>query len=220
MDEPQVLPGQMIERPSVHGDGIERIAYGEFISHRGELASYALGWSTAKGDGAGRLTVGLGAGNEGGGSFHAVVFDHEGSYALGLVDEPFARVPEGGPNLTREQAKVHECIDFVWWVADEALARDPRGGWLLHWLLETRALVTPEVESGAEPVTFVQHGDDGIWQFIGDTAADGATGLVTHSWHLIDADPTLMDVLDLESGHSAWRQAQGLQWDRGSTEPD
>lgn len=213
MGELQVVPGRMDERPSPHGEGVEREAHGEFIVPNGELASYAFGWSTAPGAHQGRMTVGIGAGNEGGGSFHAVITDQDGSYALGLVDEPFADVPEGGPDLSRESALAHEDLPFVWFVADWVLLRDPRARWLLHWLKGTRAIATPEVESGADPVLYVQHDeDDGLWQCIGITSPDGATGVILHLSHLIDADPSLMDALFLDPGEATWREARGLPW--------
>jgi hypothetical protein len=39
---------------------------------------------------------GFRAGNPSGASFHAIVFDNEGSYACSLVDEPFERESDGG----------------------------------------------------------------------------------------------------------------------------
>src|SRR5690349_16319108 len=87
------------------GAGVERRAFGEFVGPRGELASYAFGWVTESEHQVARLTVGIGAGNPGGASFHTIVFNREDSYACSLVDEPFERVPEGGPDLTADEAR-------------------------------------------------------------------------------------------------------------------
>jgi hypothetical protein len=193
---------------------LERRAFGEFVGPRGELASYALGWTTESAEVIGRLTVGIGAGNPGGGSFHAVIFANDASYAMALVDEPFARVPEGGPDLSREEALAHVDLPFVWFVADEVMSRDPQAWRLRHWMLQTQAVATPEVLEKAEPVLHLQHDDDGIWQAIGSTSA-GARGGVVHLWHLVEDDPTLVPVLDLATGEAARRRNRSSSWQRG-----
>jgi hypothetical protein len=52
-------------------------------------------------------------GNPGGGTFHAVVFEHEGDCSYSLIDEPFEDVPEGGPDLTADEARAHDTLPFV-----------------------------------------------------------------------------------------------------------
>jgi DNA-binding transcriptional LysR family regulator len=210
-----VRPGRLFEQPT-SGPGVERRAFGEFIGPRGELASYAFGWTTESTELIGRLTVGIGAGNPGGGSFHAVIFAKDESYAMALVDEPFARVPEGGPDLSRDEALAHEDLPFVWFVADEAMARDPRAWRMRHWVLSTSAVATPEVLDKAEPVLLLQHDEDGIWQAIGSTSA-GTTGGVVHLWHLVEEDLTLVPVLDLAPGEAASRHNASSPWRRTTT---
>ena len=63
--------------------------------------------------------------------------------------------------------------------------------------------------------------EDGIWQLIGTSDADGATGRIGHLYHAIDEDPTLVDVLDLPVGHRATRTHVGGPWTRhpGQLEP-
>jgi hypothetical protein len=134
---------------------------------------------------------------------------------MALVDEPFADVPEGGPDLSRQEALVHEDLPFVWFVADQVMDRDPRAWWLRHWVLGTNAIVTPEVLAREEPVLLVQHDeDDDLWQMIGSTDA-GAEGSLLHLWHLVDEDPTIVTVLDLSPGQAAWRRDVGGSWERG-----
>ena len=106
----RVEEGRLVEVPTPGATGMDRRAFGEFVGPRGELASYAFGWSTDPDATEGRLTVGIGAGNPGGGTFHAVVFVHEDSYAFSLVDEPFEDVPEGGPDLRRDDALAHRDL--------------------------------------------------------------------------------------------------------------
>jgi hypothetical protein len=211
----QVLEGRLVEVPTADVTGMDRRAFGEFIGPRGELASYALGWTTGSDPHVGRLTIGIGAGNRGGGSFHTVVFRHEGGHAFALVDEPFERVPQGGPDLTADQARAHGDLPFVWWVADLVMERDRRAWWMRHWLLGTRCVQTAEVFERTEPVVLVSNdADDDLWQFIGATAPDPATGKVGHLHHVVDEDPTLAEVLDLRPGQCATRGHVGGPWVR------
>lgn len=210
----EILEGSFVEVPTAAMTGMDRRAFGEFIGPGGELASYAFGWSSGSEPRVGSLSIGIGAGNPGGGTFHAVVLEHEGGYAFSLTDEPFEQVPQGGPDLTADQARAHEDLPFVWWVADHVMERDRRAWWMRHWLVGTPCIQTMEVFECREPVLLVGHDDDdGMWQLIGATAA-GSTGKIRHLYHAIDEDPTLVDVLDLPAGHSASRTGSGQRWER------
>jgi hypothetical protein len=212
----KVTPGRLVEVQATADHGVERRAFGEFVSPRGELASYAFGWVSDDG-GAGRITIGIGRGNPGGGSFHAVVFPHEGSHGFALVDEPFEEVPQGGPHLTADQARAHEDLPFVWAVVDTVMERDPRARWMLHSVVGTSAIVTDEVADGREPALLVTHdADDGMWQLVGATGARPGTGRIQHL-HALDADPSLLEVLDLAPGEAATRRRVGGRWKRRSS---
>ena len=209
-----VEEGRLVEVPTSGASGIERRAFGEFVGPRGELASYALGWSTDADPRVGRMTIGIGAGNPGGGTFHAIVFLDDDRYAFTLTDEPFERVPQGGPDLTAEQARAHGDLQFVWSVADIVMARDRRAWWMLHWLEGTRAIQTHEVFEREEPVLLViNDADDELWQLIGSSDA-GPDGQIGHLHHAVDEDPTLVDVLDLQPGEQAFRERAGGGWTR------
>jgi hypothetical protein len=211
----QVLEGSLVEAPAAGVGAVDRRAFGEFVGPRGELASYAFGWITGSEDHVARLSIGIGAGNPGGGTFHAVMFPHEDGHAFSLTDERFERVPEGGPDLTADQARAHVDLPFVWWVADSVIERDRRAWWMRHWLLGTTSIQTAEVFARREPVLLVGHdADDGIWQLIGTTGADSSTGKIEHLHHAVDDDRTLIDVLDLRPGHSATRNRPGGPWTR------
>lgn len=215
-----VQEGRLLEVPTPGATGVERRAFGEFVGPGGELASYAFGWATDADPHAGRMTIGIGAGNPGGGTFHAVVGVHDGGHVFTLVDEPFEQVPEGGPDLTAEQARAHEDLEFIWWVADHVMERDRRAWWMRHWLLDTLAIETVQVFEREEPVLLVYNdAETGVWQFIGtsDASPDGKMG---HLYHTVDEDPTLIDMLDLEPGHSATRTRVGGAWTRRAAEPD
>jgi hypothetical protein len=210
-----VEEGRFVELPTEGATGMDRRAFGEFVSHRGELASYALGWATDADPHVGRITIGIGAGNPGGGTFHAEVLpQEEGGYAFRLVDEPFESVPEGGPHRGAEEARADDALQFVWWVADTVMERDRRAWWMRHWLVGTRAIVTAPVFRLEEPVLLVANdADDELWQLIGTSDA-GADSTIGHLHHTVDEDPTLMDVLDLEPGWSAVRERVGGPWRR------
>jgi hypothetical protein len=196
---------------------VDRRAFGEFVSHRGELASYAFGWTSGSKPHVARLSIGIGAGNPGGGTFHAVMHRHEDSYAYSLVDEPFEEVPQGGPDLTAEQARAHDTLPFVWWVTDRVMERDRRAWWMQHWLMGTTCIQTIEVFERREPVLLVANdADDGLWQLIGATDASSSTGKIGHLDHAVDEDPTLIDVLDLPPGRSASRSGAGGPWTRNA----
>ncbi|MFE3258044.1 hypothetical protein ACFXPS_00035 [Nocardia sp. NPDC059091] len=210
----QVIPGRLLEAPTPGATGMDRRAFGEFIGPRGELASYAFGWTVGADPHAARFTVGIGAGNPGGGTFHAVVFVHDNTHAFALVDDPFENVPEGGPDLTADQARAHGDLPFVWWVVDNVMDRDPRAWWMRHWLLGTQCIESTEVFEKQEPILSVTNGAaDNLWHLTGSTAAtvDGPAG---HLYHAIDEDPSLMDVLNLEPGSHSTRTAPGSPWIR------
>lgn len=213
--EVRVIEGPLAEAPTPDASGMQRTAFGEFVGPGGERASYALGWTAGPDDHVGHLTVGIGVGNPGGGTFHAAVFEHEGSHAFGLVDEPFADVPQGGPDLTADEARAHEDLPFIWCVADRVMERDRRAWWMRHWLLETRAIATRQVLDLDEPVLLVINDDDDeLWQLIGVSDA-GTDAAIVHLHHAVDEDPTLAEVLDLEPGESAVRTGVGAPWERG-----
>lgn len=209
------MEGALLEAPTRAVTGMDRRAFGEFVGPRGELASYALGWTTGADPHVARLSVGIGAGNPGGGTFHAVVFDSADGHAFSLIDEPFERVPEGGPDLTAEQARAHPDLPFVWAVVDLVMERDRRAWWLLHWLLGTPCVQTAEVFERQEPILHVRHdAGDGVWQLSGASEPDRGTAKVGHLHHAIDEDQSLLDVLDLAPGGSAFRPAAGSPWTR------
>jgi hypothetical protein len=211
--EIQVLEGALVEGPTTDATGMDRRAFGEFVGPQGELASYAFGWTTGSDPHVAHLSVGIGAGNPGGGTFHAVIFRNADGHAYSLTDEPFERVPQGGPDLTADQARAHEDLPFVWWVTDLVMQRDRRAWWMQHWLLQTTCVQTREVFAHQEPVLLVSHdADDGRWQLIGASDADGSTGRIGHLHHAVDEDPSLLGALDLPPGSSVERGGVGQPW--------
>jgi len=209
----RIEPGRLVEAPCPHCGHMEHRAFGESESPRGELASYAFGWTSGHDEVVGRMTVGIGAGNPGGGSFHMEIRSLDGETNFRLVDEPFEDVPEGGPDLGRDAAQAHDTLPFVWWVVDEVMAQDRRAWWLVHYLRGTRSFATSPVADGAEPVRHVALEEDG-WQLLcGTVPADDPQ--ILHLHHALDRDRTLLEVLDLEPGERADREALDRPWVRG-----
>lgn len=216
-----MVEGALVEAPTADATGMDRRAFGEFVGPGGELASYAFGWTTGSDPHVARLSIGIGAGNPGGGTFHAVIFRSEDGHAFSLTDEPFERVPQGGPDLTADQARAHEDLPFVWWVTDHVMQVDRRARWMRHWLLGTSCIQTLEIFERREPVLLVTHdADDGVWQLIGASDADSSTGRIGHLHHAVDEDPSLIDVLDLAPGSGAVRGGIGQPWIRRSQPGD
>jgi hypothetical protein len=210
----RITEGRLVDRVCPHCGGIERRAFGESVSEAGELASYAFGWTTTHDDRHAAITIGIGAGNEGGGSFHATVFEQEDGYAMGLRDEPFEDVPEGGPDLTRDEALEHPDLKYVWWVADEAMQQDRRARWMLHWLFATPAAMALPVYDAREPARAVARDAAGDWRLLsGDEDAPFRRARLHEA---LDRDQSLLDVLDLEPGQRAERRKLLGGWKRGS----
>jgi hypothetical protein len=77
-----------------------------------------------------------------------------------------------------------------------------------------RAIQTRQVFDREEPVLLVANdADDDLWQLVGTSDA-GPDGKIGHLYHAVGEDATLIDVLDLEPGHSAIRQRIGRPWTR------
>ena len=56
--------------------------------------------------------------------------------------------------------------------------------------------------------------DDHGWQFIGTTDAGAEDAQVVSLSHIVDLDPSVLDVADLPPGWQAVRQAVGKPWVR------
>ena len=209
----RVTEGRLVEVPTPDATGMDRRAFGEFASHRGELASYALGWVTGGDERVGRLTIGMGAGNPGGGTFHMAVGVGRGRPLRAPSRRRAVRGrAEGGPDLTREEALAHEDLAWIWAASDRIMRLDRRALWMLHWVLETLTYISAPVFSQDEPVLHVVHeAEPDRWAMIG--AADAGTeGRIHHLHHAVDEDQTLLDVLDLPPGDEALRGEVGGEW--------
>ena len=127
-------------------------------------------------------------------------------------------MPQGGPDLTADDARAHEDLPFIWDVADAIMAVDPRALWLLATLRGTSAVMTGPVRSGEKPVLAAGRDGDGERLLLCETADLADDGHLVHLHHAVDDDPSLVEILDLEPGQYARRAGRGEPWERFSGE--
>jgi hypothetical protein len=85
----------------------------------------------------------------------------------------------------------------------------------------SQAYLSKTVHEGSEPVTFVSHDvEDGAWQFLGDSMADGGGPMLSCLHHPIDRDPSLTELADLPVGWYAERSKVGEVWTRKKHKPN
>jgi hypothetical protein len=100
---------------------------------------------------------------------------------------------------------------------------DPKNS-LFNWKFpdppHTGVYLSQAVHNGIEPVTYVSHdADDGAWQFLGDSMADGGSPSLSCFHHPIDRDPSLAELADLPIGWYAERSNVGQPWVRRKHPP-
>jgi hypothetical protein len=101
---------------------------------------------------------------------------------------------------------------------------DPKSS-LFNWKFQdpphTRVFLSQTVQDGIEPVIYVSHdAEDGAWQFLGKSMADGRGPVISCFHHPIDGDSSLAELADLPLGWCAERSKVGQPWDRRKQEPD
>jgi hypothetical protein len=95
---------------------------------------------------------------------------------------------------------------------------DPKSS-LFDWKFpdppHTRVFLSETVHKGTEPTTYVSHdSEDGSWQFLGDSMADGGGPVISCFHHPIDNDVSLRELADLPLGWWAERSKPGEPWIR------
>ena len=82
-------------------------------------------------------------------------------------------------------------------------------------------VIMRQVLDGSEPILSVSHfADDHCWGFVGTTDANVADGRVVCLEHVLQLDPTIAEVADLEPGWDATRNVVGGPWLRHVSPPD
>lgn len=86
----------------------------------------------------------------------------------------------------------------------------------------TAAIVCGPVFRSERDVRLVTHDRDGWWQFLcgRSDCCDEKDARILGLGHLIERDPTLEDVLDLELGRCAERASKAAAWIKGVTASD
>lgn len=90
---------------------------------------------------------------------------------------------------------------------------------LFHWKFpddpHLRVFLSETVHNGTESITYVSHDEeDGAWQFLGDSMADGGGPVISCFHHPIDKDRSLEELADLPKGWYAERAKVGDPWVR------
>jgi hypothetical protein len=70
------------------------------------------------------------------------------------------------------------------------------------------------VEGGAPILLVARDAEDGGWQFLTGGAFDVADGMVVSLRSIVERDPTIAELADLEPGCQATRQWVGAAWKR------
>jgi hypothetical protein len=91
----------------------------------------------------------------------------------------------------------------------------PTDTWPFDQPRNCATLTMRQVLDGSEPILLVAHdADDHAWQFIGTSDASVADGKLVCLEEIVQLDPTVLEVADLEPGWQALRDFVGGQWTR------
>ena len=79
----------------------------------------------------------------------------------------------------------------------------------------TATLTTKQVVEDGFPILQVVHySDDHSWGFTCGTSNEVDDGRIVCMSHLVELDPTIISIADLEPGWVAYREAVGERWER------
>jgi len=85
----------------------------------------------------------------------------------------------------------------------------------------TKVFISKAIQERTEWVTFVTHDlSDGAWQILGETGIENGGPELVCLHHMVEKDPTLVELADLPLGWYAERNAPGESWRRYQHEPD
>lgn len=72
-----------------------------------------------------------------------------------------------------------------------------------------------QILEGGEPILYVSHdADDGAWQFLTGVDVSSEDAMVVSLQNMVEHDPTLAELADLELGWTATRERLGAPWHR------
>ena len=98
---------------------------------------------------------------------------------------------------------------------------NPIDNWPFDQPRNCATLTMRQVLDGSEPILLVAHdADDHAWQIIGTSDASLADAKVVCLDEIVQLDPTVLEVADLEPGWQALRDFVGGQWTRRPHPPN
>lgn len=74
------------------------------------------------------------------------------------------------------------------------------------------------VEDGAPILLVVRDSDDGCWQFLTGDVIEIADAMLVGLRGMVEQDPTISELADLEPGWRASRKSVGAEWEREKSE--
>lgn len=91
---------------------------------------------------------------------------------------------------------------------------DDNNGWIWDQTEDTATITTRQVAEQGLPVLVVTHfADDHSWAFTCGVSEDENDVMIVAMETIINLDPTLSEIADLEPGWSAYRDAIGAPWE-------
>lgn len=85
----------------------------------------------------------------------------------------------------------------------------------------TKVFISKAIQEGTEWITFVTHDlSDGAWQILGETGIEDGGPELACLHHMVEKDPTLIELFDLPKGWLAEREVPGKPWERHEHVPD
>ncbi len=94
-------------------------------------------------------------------------------------------------------------------------------GWKFADKPHTKVFISKAIKEDTEWVTYVAHDlSDGAWQILGETGTESGGPELACLHHMVDKDPTLVELADLPKGWYAERVAPGQPWERFEQGPE
>lgn len=106
------------------------------------------------------------------------------------------------------------AVDHQFW---NSIGKDEERfpGWAFPDKPHTKVFVSSTIRENKEWITFVAHDlSDGAWQMVGDTGAESGGPELACLHHMIERDPTLLEIADLPKGWAAERSSPDQPWHR------
>lgn len=76
-------------------------------------------------------------------------------------------------------------------------------------------LTVRSIADGLKPILMAtRDAEDGAWQFLTGDAFDAAEEMMVSLASVVDRDPTLLQLADVQPGWMAWREHHGAPWSR------